>query len=404
MVQFSYHALSADGKSHKGELDARDRMDALRQLRREGLSPVSLSGDEGAIRRLLAMEVGGSKAVTAEDRAEMMEQLALLLGAGMTMEQSLALLIDTLRTDRQRQLMQAALDKLRAGEKLTDCLAEPEFGFSRIDLNLIRAGELSATLPAVLNRLAEHHRKTLELKSQLISALTYPTVLVIAAIGVVLLMVTVVLPRFEPIFANAGEKLPLLTRILWDVSQAALDYGPLILLLLALPVLYLLLMLRSADGRARIDALMLKVGPLRRLVVDLGTVRFARALSILTEGGVSLQQALALATRGSGNRAMDDKLREAGQEVEQGRPLWQALEGTGLLPRLSLQFMRIGEETNQLPHMLTRLADIIERRMEKKLNRLTSLLTPVVTLIMGIVVGLVIWSIMSAVLGINELV
>ena len=167
----------------------------------------------------------------------MMEQLALLLNAGMTMEQSLALLIDTLRTDRQRQLMQAALEKLRAGEKLTDCLAEPLFGFSRIDLNLIRAGEMSASLPAVLSRLAEHHRKTLELESQLISSLTYPTVLVFAAIAVVLLMVTVVLPRFEPIFANAGESLPLLTRILWDVSQAALDYGPLILLLLAAPIL-----------------------------------------------------------------------------------------------------------------------------------------------------------------------
>jgi len=402
MSQFTYHAHSPDGQLHKGELNANNRHEALRQLRQKGLSPVTLYNNDNALRRIMMMEIGSTQKISRAERAELMEQLALLLDAGLTIEQSLTLLIESL-SEQQQPLMQKVLDKLRAGEKLSVGLNDPALSFSAVDINMIRAGELSATLPIVLKRLAEYHKNALALKNQLFSALTYPFILTLTAIGVIILMVTVILPRFEPIFADAGASLPWITRALQSVSHAMINFGPWFLLLLFMTACYVVVLKRDQAGQKKLDDLLLRFSFIRSMLIELATIRFARGLAILLEGGVTLQQALPLAAKSTGNLMIDQALQKAAEDVEQGKPLWQAIDKTALLTPLTIQFLRIGEESNQLTHMLNKLADMLDYKMEKRLKKLTSMLTPMVTLFMGLVVGVVIWSIMSAVLGINQL-
>ncbi len=402
MLRFSYRALGPGGRIEEGSLDAQDRLDAARRLKAEGLTPIRLGENGGGLLAWLQRDVTGGP--NAEQRLQVLETLHFLINAGLSQDQALAHAV----LDKSDKIVARGLDnaqrKLQAGAPLSQALAGPGFGFSHVDLALIAAGERAGALASVLAALCRLHQRQLALRQMWTGALIYPTILSLTAFAVVLLLVLVVVPQFEPVFKAAGAQLPPVTQAVRDLSNGvaiAAPYGLAALLLLAA---WVSLLKARPEGQRRLDGLALRLPWIGTRLTEAAAARLLRAMETVIAGGVPLDEAMALLRDGSGNRALDARVETARQQVLQGGRLWQALLQARAVPETSAQLIRIGEETGKLASMLGRAAEQLEQRAERQISRFTALLTPTITLVMGLVVGLIIWAVMAAVLDINRLV
>lgn len=404
MPRFRYQAITASGATERGEMDAENRLAAFRQLQQADKTPVKvLDAGDGSLRAVLDMELG-ARTISHADRAALLGELAALLKAGLTVEEAVDLTVDIADNRLARAALGDAAQALRAGTPLSRALDDRRLAFAGADLALIAAGERSGALGPILSRLAEQQAQALSRRSALVSALVYPAILTLTACAVIILMVTVVVPQFEPVFAAAGTDLPWLTAQVRALSTGIVAGLPFAALTVAVLAVAVPLALRRPDTRLHLDGWLLALPGLGRFLLLSQAARFARALALLLEGGVALQSALTLSARTVTNRALGKRYLDMVAAVQQGTPLWRAMTGTGVMTPRGLRLIRLGEETASLPATLKRIADSAEHDIDTALKRATALLTPAVTLIMGGVVGIIVWSVMSAILDINRLV
>jgi general secretion pathway protein F len=231
----------------------------------------------------------------------------------------------------------------------------------------------------------------------------YPIALSVIAIGVILMMLLFVVPQFERLLDNSRAELPFASMAVISASQFLRAYGLWMLAALILEGLALRQLLARPSSRLRIDRTMLGLPLIGELVRRIETARFSHTLGALLEGGVSLPTALALSQRTVGNTAIGAAIGRIAEGVREGGGLSGPLAATGMLPRLAIGFIRTGEETSQLALMLTRLAVVLDRDVRTRLERLVAILTPAITVLLGTAVAVIIASVMSAILGFNEL-
>lgn len=401
MAAFQYEALAANGRVKRGVLESDSARQARARLREEGLTPVSVEQIEVKAQRRRAL--GGRQRISASALALLTRQLATLLAAGLTVEQTLNGLIDQAETPQERALLAAVRSDVLGGYSLARSLSAHPHAFPELYRTLVEAGERSGRLPDVLLRLADYTEEREALRGKVLLAFVYPALVTLVAIAVVGGLLVFVVPQVVRVFENTQQALPILTRMLIAVSDFARHWGLYLAAALAVLALAAGRALRSPEILARWHTLLLKlpvVGPLHR---NLNTARLSSTLAILVSSKVPLRTALKAGEGVLTSLPMRAAVAEAGQKVEQGSSLARALAASKLFPPLMVHMIASGESSGRLAELLERTATQQARDLERRTATMTTLLEPLLILVMGGVVLVIVLAILQPIFELNTI-
>ncbi len=400
MALYQYRGVSPGGASASGQLDAPSQGEALVKVRALGIAPIEIRETAPKAKRAASGEIGGKgrAAVT-----KMIGELAVLLGAGLSLDRALALTIENIEHAPTRASIVDVLGDVREGMSLARAMAARPALFPPMAQAMIEAGEANGRLGEALARLAETRERAESLRQLIATSMIYPAALAILAVGVILLMLLFVVPQFESLFASAPGQLPAASLAVMAASRFLRDNGWLLLLALVAVVFVARAVLRRPTVRAVVDRVLMRLPQIGPLIVHGQTAQFARTLSVLVDGGVALPQAMAMAQRSLTNAYLADAVGRVAGSMKEGGGLSGPLAAAGVFPRLVLGFFRTGEETSQLGLMLGRLADVLDADVRLRIQRLIGWLVPAMTVFLGAAVAGIIASVMTAILGFNDL-
>lgn len=404
MPKYAYKALTTDGQKITGEQDAISEQALIAKLQQQGLIPasVNLSKHDNPSKRsgLLTRKDN----ISQKTLALMMSDMATLLDAGLPIDHA----VNRLQRHCKNPLLKDALANihtaLQKGITLSAAMAAEQHIFSKIQINMVRAGEASGHLPQVLAELASFMEKNAALRATVVSALIYPAILAVMALLSIFIMMAFVIPQFVPIFEDAGQALPLLTQIVFQLSALIQQSWWLIILVLITMVLLADRYLKLPDNRLRMDRLLLRLPVIGTMLASFEAARLSRTLATLLKNGVSLVTAVRLTSQVLSNKAIINALNTAQQAIESGEKLAASLQKSRLFPDLLTELVAVGEESGKLPQMLMKAADNFDRDIDIATKRLLALLEPTLIIGMGLIIGVMIVSILLAMLGLNDLV
>lgn len=419
MTEFAYRAATLAGDTRQGRVSAESRETALRQLRSQGLTPISVQasdpesahpGDGGADvpaapararrRWTLRSEQGPNRA----DVLALTTELAVMLKAGLPLDRALRVMAGMTARAPVAALVEDLLASVKAGKPFSQALDNHRALFGEFYINLLRAGEASGHLADTLAQLAAHLEKLAEIRESVTSALTYPAILLVVAALSIALMLGFVVPQFETLFDDMGEALPWPTRALLSGADFVTGWG--VWLLAALPLALLLgqRALLSPTGRRWRDARLLKLPILGRIVREADLTRFARSLGTLLGNGVPMVGAIRIAVDTMSNQFLRSAIAPLPDAIKRGERLADALVPARLFSPLALNMVRLGEETGRLDAMLLELARVQERAIQSAIKRALTLIEPVLILLLGGVIAGIMAAILMGILSVNELV
>jgi general secretion pathway protein F len=406
MTMFRYTAIAPGGERLTGTMEATTEAEVIARLRRQGSLPVraepAAQGSRSAFSGLLRIELGTRRGPGRQAVAELIRELATLLGAGMDLDRSLRTMEETAPA-RVRGIVTGLRDAVRDGSPLSAAMARFPAAFSPLQVALVRAGEAGGNLAPTLARMADLLDRQRALTSTVTSALIYPALLLVAMIGAVTLLLTQVLPQFVPMFEQDGVQPPDSIRFLVAIGDTVRDDGLLILLGIAAIAVIIRALLRQDAARLVIDRALLRVPVLGGLLREILAARFTRVLGTLLLNGVALIPALAIVRDAVGNRAARAATERASLSARGGGGLTSDLAAANVFPTRTIHLLRLGEETAQLGAMALRAADIHDERTRLATQRLLSLLVPGLTILMGLAVGGIVAALMTAMLSLNNL-
>ena len=330
-------------------------------------------------------------------------ELAALVNAGLPLDRSLEILIDVAEDGAVRKLLTKVLDSVREGSSLADALTAHHSVFPPAYASMVRAGEAGGSLGAVLSRLAEYVERGQALRESVRSAFVYPIVLMAMAGLSVTILYAVVIPQLAPLFADAGQALPLAAEIVVGFGDAFRDYWWLMALAVAGLVVLARTQLRRTAPRYRWDALVLRMPFLGDVVAKTEVARLSRTLATLLGNGVPMLTALSIVGDAVGNRVVASGIESIAKSLKEGKGLAEPLGNARLFPKLAAHLVRVGEESGRLEEMLLAVADIYDREVRRAVERMLALLVPALTIALGIFIGAIIISMLSAILSVYEL-
>ena len=403
MPVFVYRAADQQGKTIDGVMDAADARAVVERLQRDAYYPIRVAPQGAAAGLGVEIRALGQRRVTNRDVVEFTQQLATLVDAGLPLDRGLVILEEMTAHPRIREITADVLRSVRGGSSLSDALAKHHpRPFSRLYINMVRAGEKGGVLEQTLQRLAELLREAQEFREAVVSAAIYPALLTLVGAGAVVFLLTFVIPRFGEIFKDLGQELPLPTQVLLTVSGVVQTYWWVVALAVLATVLMVRMVLSSPGGRLALHRLALRVPVAGEVVLKSEIARFARVLGTLLRSGVPVVSALSLVREMIGNQVIATAVERLGDGVKRGAGLAGPMAEAGVFPPLARHMVRIGEETGRLEEMLLRVADAFEAEVRKLVKRLTGLLEPVIILAMGLVVGFIVVAMLMAIFSISE--
>jgi len=402
MPAFRYRAVGGGGEVLTGELDGASQSNVVAQLQQRGL--IVLKVDEAGKRSsLLDIQIGGAAKLSGSELVDVTRELASMLGAGQDLDRSLRFMVEGAANARVRGVLSRLRDRVRDGAALAASLQLEPKSFSRLYIGLVRAGEAGGDLAGTLDRLAGMLERQRSLKSTIQSAMIYPAILVVAAVGSIMLLLTKVLPQFVPLFAENGVALPASTAFLLAVGNAVSDYGLVALVLSVAGFFGLRVWLKRPGPRRAADALLLRLPVWGGLLRDVLAAQFTRTLGTLLNNGVPLLNAMAVVQDVIGNKVAQAAVQKAADAAKAGQGISKALAASGVFPARTVQMLRLGEESAQLGAMALRAADIHEERTRLGVERVVALLVPAITILMGAAVAGIVSSLLLAMLSLNDI-
>ncbi len=411
MAEFAYKAASAGGGLVEGRIEARSRDEAIRRLVDQGLTPVGVFDRAAAPAAAAAgaakpsarrWALGGDKPTRTEILA-LTSELAVMLRAGLPLDGALRVLLGMDHRPPVSALVSQILESVKGGTPLSRALAARGELFGPFYVNMVRSGEASGQLGAVLTRLVEHLERMRALRESVVSALIYPAILLSVAVLSVLAILIFIVPQFEQLFRDAREALPLATRIVLGAGQLVLGYGVYLLAGLVLGGYAFVRWLRSAPGQRWWQAQLARLPVLGRVRHEYNLARFARTFGTLLANGVPILTALGIAGETLEDVQLRDAIKGVAPKVKSGGRLAEALAATGSFEPLAINLVRVGEETGTLDRMVLELAAVLDRKVETGIKRGLTLLEPLLILGLGLVIAVVIVSILMGILTVNEL-
>ncbi len=384
-----------DGAVIEGFIEAADETAAINRIKASGVIPIEVGAhkEDGRKRFSLKSSKGDLLVFTTE--------LSALLGAGLPLDRSLGVLVETLEHKEMKGVVQSILRAIREGSSFSDALQKQPNVFPKLYVNMVRAGETGGVLDTVLDKLNEFLESSQELKEHIFSAMIYPVILLFTGGVSVIVLLTYVLPKFTVIFAELGTSLPLPTRILLAVSNALQSYWWVFAALAAAGWIALKNYTRSEAGRYKLDALKLRL--MRGVITKIEIAQFARTLGTLLKSGVPLLQALNNSRDVISNRVIAQAVTAVSTGAKEGKGIAGPLAATGVFPQLALSMIKIGEETGQLDVMLLKVASTYEKSLRAAIKKLIGFFEPAMILGMGLVIGFIVISMLMAIFSITDL-
>ena len=406
MGTFQYTATDSAAKIVRGSMEASDERAVVTWLRANGYYPIKV-GHPGVVTEarpgLVGLPTRLGRAPSTQDVLAFTQQLATLLEAGMELDRSLAILLDLTDNQRFRSILRGILGDIQGGSSFADSLAKHPRLFSRLYVNMVKAGEASGVLEVILLRLAGFLERSKAVRDEITSAMIYPLLLLLVGGGAIVVMMNFVIPRFAQIFSDAKQLMPLPTRILLAISAFTTDYWWIVLAVIVVAWIALRAYLQAEQGKERWDEFKLQLPLLGSLVREIEVSRFARTFGTLLQSGVPVLAAVAIVKETVTNRVIAGAMVRLQEGVKRGEGISGPLRATGAFPSFSIHMAKVGEETGKLEEMLIRVADTYDERVRRTVKRLTSLLEPVLILSLGVIVGFIVLSMLLAIFSINEL-
>jgi general secretion pathway protein F len=409
MPAYTFEALDAQGNSRKGVMEG-DSARAVRGLLRAQtwvpLSVEAVVGDasNNSTTGSLNKSFFTSRIFNATGLSIWTRQIAGLVTSGLPLERALTALTDEAEDERQRNLLASLRAEVNAGSTFAKALSLHPREFSSIYTAVIGAGEQSGSLGLVLERLADDLEEQQALKSKLIGAALYPAIVTLVAIVIVLFLVGYVVPQVANVFAGTKRALPFLTVAMLAISDFVRNYGWLVLIAIILITVGFRIALRNDEVREKFDAAWLNIPLIGKLARGYNAARFAGTLAMLATAGVPILKSLQAAAMTLNNRAMRADALDALVLVREGAPLASAIGQKKRFPGIVSMFARLGEQTGQLPLMLSRAAKQLSAEVQRRALHLATLLEPLLIVTMGLVVMLIVLAVLLPIIQLNQLV
>jgi len=397
MPLFQYKALQANGAMSEGQLEATDRQGAFSQIAGLGLRPVSLSEKAGAGAATgfaLPAALAGlsfrkrSAKVSGRELENFTRLLSSLLAAGVPLSRALVILHKESSSPAASTKWKEVHDLVVDGMALADAMGKSPETFPRVYTAMVQAGETGGFLDLVLAQIADFQAREKELRSKVMAAMLYPSILFFLAIGVLIFLLTFFIPRFQGIFKGFGATLPLATQIVIGVSNIVRGYGAFVVVGLVVAGFLLRTWFSSEKGRRTWEGLMLRSPILGPLVAEFAMARFCRMLGTLLGAGVPLVQGLSVARKSIGNQILVDAVSQSIERVQQGGQLGASLaESRGLFPNSVVEMISVAEESGRLDQELVRIANVTEGDLDRELKTAVALMEPAMLFFIAAFIG-----------------
>jgi len=410
MAVYEYKALTADGRQISGIVDAENPKTARAKLRKQGVFPTDVylgHGTSAGTQRSvnLSREIDFKKYLTRiqpRDVSMLTRQLATLVGAGVTLIEALTALADQMENEKLQVILTQVREKVNEGASLADAMREHPTVFTDLFVNMVAAGEQSGALDAVLTRLADYSEGQVELRGKVMSALTYPAIMMFVSGLVLTVLFVFVIPKITKIFDNMKVALPWTTRVLIGMSEFATNYWWLAILTFVGGVYFFRRWVKTKKGRAVYDKQMLKAPVFGRLMRMVAMSRFSTTLATLLHSGVPLLHALKIVRNIVDNVVIAEAIDQARDSISEGHSIAEPLKQSGEFPPLATHMISVGERSGQLESMLLKVGEAYESEVDRVVSTLTTLLEPIMILLMGGMVLFIALSILLPMLQITQ--
>lgn len=392
MPGFSYVAVDKRGKEKRGSLEAETRERALEQLKAEGLIPVSVR-EQGALNKEIDFSIG--KKVKPRDLSVFCRQFVSITQAGVPMKEALQMLSEQTENKWLKRAISEVLLNVEKGNTLADSMRSQPDIFPPMLVNMVEAGEQSGSLEMAFSRMAVHFEKEEKLKATIKKATIYPIILVIAAIGVIAVMLLFVIPIFIDMFADLDIEMPAITMFVMNSSKWMTSHWYVVLGIIVGVVAAYKLIYRTTQGRLTIDRIKMKMPLFGKLTVKTACSQFARTMSTLLMSGISTIDALETTSKIVNNIHYTNAMLKAREEVMKGVPLSEPLEASGIFPPMVYHMTGIGEETGNVEEMLEKMADYYDEEVEMTTQSVLAAMEPIIILFMALIIGTLVIAVIS---------
>jgi type IV pilus assembly protein PilC len=389
MPYFNYTIRDANGQTRSGKVEAPNAEELRKRLQAEGLQVLEVTEDRKAPR----VPAGGYGRVKLSDLAIFARQFSTMLDAGVSLIRCLDVLQAQTNNARLRKILMDLSARVESGESLSRSMARHPKAFSQLIIGLIRAGEVGGVLEESLQRIAGFLEKDVELRRKIRSALTYPVIVLLAAIGIVIFLVSWLVPQFASLFKELGIKeLPAPTQFLVDLSALFTQRWYVVIIAVVAILIAYKLFVSTRVGRRVADRVKLRVpvfGPLHHKIV---MARFSRTMGTLLASGVPILQAMETVAGVVGNSVVSDAVIESRARIREGEKIADPLQRSKMFPPMVVHMVSVGEESGSLDHMLNKIADFYENEVEMTIASLTAAIEPVMIVLLGFIVGFIVIS------------
>ena len=401
MAIYRYKAVTQAGEILEGQMEVASNDEVIARLQDAGNIPLDVreASDAGG-----AGGLGGLFKRSAMNQTQVLQftqQLATLLGAGLPLDRALQIVLELPEAEKARRIIERVRDTVRGGAPLSDGLEAEPGVFSKLYVNMVRAGEIGGSLDQTLARLANYLERAKALKENVINAMIYPAILIVMVFAALLVLLIFVVPQFVPMFKDMNVELPLITQIVLFVGIGLRDWWWLLGGAIVMFVIGLRRRLADPARRLKFDAWLLTARLFGPLVSKLETARLARTLGTLLKNGVPLLTALGIGRNVLGNSALAETVEKASEEVKTGGGLAFSLSHDKRFPKLAIQMISVGEESGALDDMLLKVADTFDVDAKNSVDRMLAALVPLMTVVMTGVVGFIMMAILVPIMSVS---
>lgn len=409
MPKYDYVALDSRGAETKGSIEVSNQNEAIGRVKEMGLFPTKIieadkvvekgsgkkgkapakkSGKKGGAMNINISIPGLGGGVKPKVLTTFTRQLATLVDAGLPLLRGLRVLEKQERNANLKKVLGELGLSIEGGSTFSEALAQHPKVFNKLFVNMVKAGELGGVLEVVLKRLAEFSEKAQKIKGKVKAALFYPVAVLIVAVGIMILLMCFVVPKFKDVFAGMSMKLPGFTLLVLGISEIIKNH---ILetmgVITVCVVIFLLLINKTKLGRLLWDKFQLKMPALGPVISKVAISRFTRTLGTLVSSGVPILQALTIVKETAGNVVISNAIVKVHESVKEGETITAPLEASGVFPPMVVSMVDVGEQTGAMPEMLLKIADNYDEEVDNAVSAMTSLLEPIMIVFLAVIVG-----------------
>lgn len=400
MVEFTYTAKDPDGKIQSGKISAGSREEAVASLIRRGFTPQTVKPVGGSGLQMNIKLPGGNK-VKSTALVVFTRQFSTMVSAGVPMLKSLTTLKEQTSSAALKEILEKVVSDVQGGTQLSDALTKHPKAFSEVYVNMVRAGEAGGILDSILNRLATQVEKDAKIKGKFKSAMVYPAVVTLVAVGAVGFLMVGVVPKLAGILSEAGGDLPAQTKLILGVSNFMTNQWYILIAAIVFAIFGFRKFTGTPAGKYTFHKFLLRLPILGNIILKVNVARFARTFSSLMASGVTVIDALEITSGALTNTVVRKALTDSVESIKNGSNIADSLAAGNVLPAIIIQMTAVGEETGKIGEVLDKVAEFYEDEVDQITESIASIIEPVLIVGLGGIVGFIVMSVLGPILSIQ---